>query len=84
MAPDNTAVDPPGLVRFPNSGQLAPGASVQLVAIGNAATAGKFEAGTLGVVGTGHVTADGVYVESNPAADSGLITFGWIGYRPAP
>lgn len=83
VGPDNTVLSQPAIVRFPNTAQLAPGSSVELLALGNMGTTGVIKAGTFDVVGTGRVTGDGMYVVSDPAQDSGLITFGWIGYRPS-
>ena len=57
------------------------------VASGLTCTAGAdvAEVGALATaVGTGRVSSDGMYVGSDPAQDSGLITLGWIGYREAP
>lgn len=82
IGPDNTYVDPPALVRFPNTEALPAGTPVDLLAIGNMGTTGIIIAGQVGVVGTGRVTVDGQHVESDPAIDSGLITLGWVGYRP--
>lgn len=72
-----------GHVRFPNVATLPAGIPVELVAIGNAGTEGVIKAGTLGVIGKGRASGDGLTVESDPALDTGLITLGWIGYRPA-
>lgn len=82
IVPDEAEIDPPATVRFPNVAKLAPGTAVELVAIGNLVTAKKFRPGTLGVIGTGRVAADGAFVESVPGTDTGLMTTGWIGYRP--
>lgn len=84
ITPANSKIDPPATVRFPNTAKLAAGRAVELLAIGSLVTANKFRPGTLGVIGTGRVSVDGTVVESVPGADSGLITTGWIGYRPAP
>lgn len=82
IMPDESKIDPPATVRFPNTAKLAPGSTVELLAIGNLVTAKLFAPGTLGVIGAGRVTADGTTVESVAGTDSGLITSGWIGYRP--
>ena len=82
LMPDETAVTPPATVRFPNTKKLTAGAAVELVAIGNLVTTKLFKPGTLGIIGSGRVTGDGAYVESVPGTDTGLITLGWIGYRP--
>jgi hypothetical protein len=83
VGPDNSHFEVPGLVRFPNTTQLAPGTVVDLMALGNMGTTTVIEAGTWGVVGSGRVSSDGMHVESDPAQDGGLITLGWIGYRRA-
>ncbi len=83
VGPDNAYFTTPGTVRFPNTTQLAPGTAVELMALGNMGTTTVIGAGIWGPVGTGRVSADGAYVQSDPAEDSGLITLGWIGYRLA-
>lgn len=87
IVPDEAEIHPPATVRFPNAAKLAPGTPVELLAIGNLVTAKKpppetLRPGTLGVIGTGRVSADGAFVESVPGTDTGLMTTGWIGYRP--
>jgi hypothetical protein len=84
IVPDESEINPPATVRFPNTAKLAAGSPVELLAIGNLVTAKLFRSGTLGVIGTGRVTSDGDFVESVPGTDTGLITTGWIGYRPKP
>lgn len=82
-APDNSYFNTPAFVRFPNTTGLAAGTAVDLMALGNMGTTTLIDAGTWGAIGTGRVSDDGMYVESDPAVDSGLITLGWIGYREA-
>lgn len=84
ITPADSKIDPPATVRFPNTTKLAAGRAVELLSIGSLVTAKKFPPGTLGVIGTGRVSADGTVIESVPGTDSGLITTGWIGYRPKP
>ena len=84
VAPDNSYFTTPATVRFPNTAQLAPGTPVELMALGNMGTTTVIEAGTFDVIGSGRVSDDGMYVESVPGVDSGLITLGWIGYGVAP
>ena len=83
IGPDNAVLSEPARVRFPNDTGLSAGAEVELVGLGNIGTAGVLPPGSYGAIGDGIVTDDGLFVASDPSTSSGLITFGWVGYRGA-
>ena len=77
ISPSDAVLSAPAAVEFPNVSGLAPGALVEIVAVGNHASGGRPALGVLARVDTGRVSADGRRV----VASTGLRFFGTVGYR---
>ena len=77
ISPSDTTLGAPAPVEFPNTVGLAPGTLVEVVAVGNHASAGNPPVGVLGAIDVGRVSPDGQRV----VAQSGLRFFGTVGYR---
>ncbi len=77
ISPSDSVLSAPAAVEFPNVSGLAPGATVEIVAVGNHASHGRPAVGVLGRIDTGRVSSDGRRV----VAAAGLRFFGTVGYR---
>ncbi len=77
ISPTDTTLRQPAALEFPNVSGLRAGTVVEIVAVGNHASAGRPPVGVLDRIGTGRVSADGRRV----VADTGLRFFGTVGYR---
>lgn len=77
ISPSDAVLSAPAAVEFPNVSRLPPGATVDIVAVGNHASDGRPAVGVLDRVDTGRVSADGLRV----VAATGLRFFGTVGYR---
>ncbi len=80
ISPADATLRVPAPVEFPNTLGLAPGVEVEIVAVGNHASAGMPPVGVLGPIDVGRVSPDGRRV----VARSGLRFFGTVGYRTRP
>ncbi|MBW2460202.1 MAG: hypothetical protein JRH11_01065 [Deltaproteobacteria bacterium] len=73
-------------VRIPNTTSIPAGTRVELLLVGGLATeladGTPVEEADLVAYGTGTVSADGTFVESDPGSE--LPYFTWLGYRVAP
>ncbi len=77
ISPSDSVLSAPAAVEFPNVSGLAPGATVEIVAVGNHASHGRPAVGVLERIDTGRVSSDGRRV----VAAAGLRFFGTVGYR---
>ncbi|MBI5518174.1 MAG: hypothetical protein HY909_30670 [Deltaproteobacteria bacterium] len=77
LSPSETTFATAAALAFPTVAGLAPGAEVEVLALGNAASEGQPPAGVFARVDTGVVSADGTRV----VARTGLRWLSWVGYR---
>jgi hypothetical protein len=81
LGPFALKIDRPVGVRVANRAMLAPGSSVEFVAMGDVIVSENPNAGRAVVVARGAVSMDGATIET--AAGQGLRSLTWIGVRPA-
>jgi hypothetical protein len=77
ISPSDSVLSAPAAVEFPNVSGLRPNTVVDIVAVGNHASAGRPPVGVLERIDTGRVSADGRRIVST----TGLRFFGTVGYR---
>ncbi len=80
LAPFNLLADRPIAVRVANRAGLAPNAAVDFVVLGQEIVRAPPTAGQAIVAATGHVTADGMFVTTDPGTGISFVT--WLGIRP--
>lgn len=79
-APFDSKYDKKVGITISDAAGMAPGTPVEFVACGNEFLKTPFTAGTLQVVATGKVSADGKSIQTDPG--EGLTYVTWIGVRP--
>ena len=81
LGPFNLLADHPVAVRVANRAGLAANTAVEFVALGNDILSEPPTAGRPIVAATGHVSADGMFVTTDPGMGISYLT--WVGVRPA-
>jgi hypothetical protein len=82
LAPLKTKFCPPAQLRVPNNVELEPGTAVEFVLHGTDVAGAWAAYGAWGQQATGHVSDDGLFIETD--ADSGISQLGVIGIRALP
>jgi len=80
LAPFNLLADRPMAVRVANRTGLAPNTAVEFVVLGQEIVRAPPTAGQAIVAATGRVSADGMFVTTDPGTGISFVT--WLGIRP--